>query len=60
MRLKFTGTNGSLGLEHGRVYHVRIYSESNRIWLAINRNSFFDIISCCYDSPQGFAKNWSL
>ena len=60
MRLKFIGTDGSMGLRHGKVYEVSIRTVNNLIVATIDRGGWFDKFYCPYGSPQAFAKNWSL
>lgn len=59
MKLRFVGTDYSMGLRHGHVYNVHIRSSRSHIVLFIEKN-FFHGIECPYDSPQAFAKNWKL
>ena len=54
MNLKFIGTNGSMGLIHGKVYNVNVFTKLNYILVTWKP----DVI-CPYDSPQSFAANWA-
>lgn len=60
MKLKFIGKDGSMGLLVGKVYEVSIRTEKNMIVALIDRGGWFGKFYCPYDSPQAFAKNWSL
>lgn len=62
MKLKFIGKDGSMGLLAGKVYDVYIRTEDthNKIVALIDRGGWFGKFYCPYDSPQAFAKNWSL
>lgn len=59
MKLRFIGADGSMGLQHGRIYEVAFDSTENYIVLKIKTGLFSDVI-CPYGSPQALAKNWSL
>jgi len=59
MKLRFIGTDYSMGLRHGEVYNVSMKSSDLYIVLFI-RKSFLHGIECPYSSPQAFAKNWRL
>ena len=50
---KFIG-DMSMGLRHGRVYDVKVYSESGRIIVDWGFNR------CPYYSPDAFSANWSM
>lgn len=52
MRLKFIGTDGSMGLTHGKTYTVQIYSAGGYIYVDWGMNR------CPYGSPQDVADNW--
>lgn len=62
MRLRFIGTNGSMGLANGKVYEVQVNSDENYIWVVIPdfefREKTFEIWKCPYSSPDSFAANW--
>lgn len=58
MKLKFIGTDGSMGLKYGNVYKVHVRSNDKYIILFIEKN-FLRGLECPYDTPQAFAKNWS-
>lgn len=51
--LKFIG-DMSMGLRHGRIYDVKVYSEFGRIIVDWGFNR------CPYSSPDAFAANWSM
>ena len=59
MKLRFIGTDYSMGLRHGEVYNVRMCASSRYIVAFIEKN-FLHGIECPYGSPQAFAKNWKL
>lgn len=54
MKLVFIGTDGSMGLTTGKTYTARVTSDERYIWVSWNKSS------CCYSSPQTFAKNWAI
>lgn len=56
MRLKFIGTNGSLGLKHGETYKIELKTGETYILAYIYNGT--NIIPCPYSSPQTFAANW--
>lgn len=59
MELKFIGTDGSMGLEHGKVYDVNIQSKKGFIWVEV-KNGIFKKWKCPYESPQSLSANWCL
>lgn len=59
MRLKFIGEDGSLGLEHGKVYNVSLKTYG-KFLLAIIDVGWFYSVRCPYGSMKAFAKNWEL
>lgn len=58
MLLRFIGQDGSMGLKRHKVYDVRVRSDARHIWVHVCRLFEYDI-TCPYDTPQAFAKNWS-
>lgn len=56
MKLKFIGKDGSMGLEHGKVYFVQIYTDRGKIYVAWGTGS----CRCPYNSPQALAANWEV
>lgn len=52
MKLVFIGSDGSMGLKHGRKYRVDIYTLNGCIIVDWGTNS------CPYSSPQSLAENW--
>lgn len=54
MKLKFIGTDGSMGLKHGQIYDVYIYTKRGKIIVAWGPNHW-----CPYSSPQALAENWA-
>ena len=60
MKLKFIGTNGSMGLSHGAVYNVNVRTVRHFIWVEIesSENGYFRTWRCPYSSPQSFSENW--
>lgn len=53
MFLKFIGQDGSMGLRKNKYYEVRVYSDTQFIWLETK-----DGVRCPYTTPQAFASNW--
>ena len=52
--LVFIGTDGSMGLKHGKTYKVRLYTYGGKFWADWGPN-------CCpYKSVRSFALNWAL
>lgn len=62
MYLKFIGADGSMRLNHGEVYDVRIKTKNGYIWVIIPRFEFRHMIfgtwECPYSSPQSLSANW--
>lgn len=58
MMLRFIGEDGSLGLEHGEVYEVKVFSREKWIWVSWKPRSGEPHNSCPYSSPLAFASNW--
>ncbi len=58
MQLKFIGVNGSMGLEHGKSYIVKVFSKDGYIWVEIwfIKEKTKKLVP--YESPQSFARNW--
>lgn len=54
IKLKFIGKDGSMGLKHGTVYKVYIYTKCGKIIVSWDPNH-----SCPYSSPQALAENWT-
>lgn len=54
MRLKFIGKDGSMGLKHGIVYSVTIFTEYGKIIVRLGPHRY-----CPYSSPQALAANWT-
>ena len=54
MRLRFIGTNGSMGLVHGKVYDVNVFTKLNYMLATWSPDIIYS-----YDSPQSFAENWT-
>lgn len=53
MYLKFIGENGSMGLQSGSIYKVKITSDKNYIYVWCGFGRF------PYSSPKSFAENWA-
>lgn len=51
--LRFIGTDGSMGLKHGHIYPVKVYSVLGKIVVD------WDNGRCPYTSPSSFAANWA-
>lgn len=51
--LRFIGADGSMGLKHGRIYPVKVYSTLGKIVVDWNNGR------CPYSSPSSFATNWA-
>lgn len=62
MRLRFIGTDGSMGLTSGVIYEVQVMSKGNYIWVIIPnfefREKVFGTWRCPYSSPRSFSVNW--
>jgi len=59
MILRFIGTDGSMGLQHNRVYRVNVSFHQNVIWVEVY-SGFFQKTNCPYETINAFAKNWAL
>lgn len=59
MKLKFIGANGSMGLEHGKLYKVSLRTAGKYLVVHINKGLCREI-TCPYSSMQAFADNWAL
>ena len=62
MYLKFIGADGSMRLNRGRIYNVRVKTHGDYIWVIIPsfefREKVFGVWKCPYSSPQTFSANW--
>ena len=59
MKLRFIGTDGSLGLKHGAIYNVTLKT-IDRYVVAIIKTGWISETICPYGSMQAFAKNWEI
>jgi len=59
MKLRFIGADGSLGLQHGKKYEVRLKT-FNQYVVAIIKTGWLSDTICPYGSMQAFAKNWEI
>lgn len=57
MKLRFIGTDGSMGLKHGEVRHVRVLSSGDENLITV---TWYDgkFRSCPYSSLNSFCANW--
>lgn len=64
MFLKFIGADGSMGLQHGKMYNVDVRTEGKYIWAIIPMFEFREKVmskwQCPYSSPQTFSENWKV
>lgn len=63
-RLRFIGTDGSMGLTHGRVYDVKLTVKGNWLWVSWTPHgpwptSGEPLRACPYETTQAFANNWA-
>lgn len=62
MLMQFIGESGSLRLEHGAIYDVRIKTKNDNIMVVIPKFEFRHMVCgtwrCLYSSPQTLAANW--
>ncbi len=63
--LRFIGENGSMGLERGRVYAVKMLTFRGYFWVIWTPHRPWPTSgepprSCPYGSVQAFANNWEL
>lgn len=56
MKLKFIGTDGSMGLRHGETYKVRVFSSGEYIVVEVYRDN--GAYGCPYSSLANLYKNW--
>ena len=59
MKLRFIGTDGSLGLKHNRVYDVSLKTIKGYV-VAVIKTGWVSDTMCPYETMQTFAKNWEL
>lgn len=62
MLLKFIGADGSMGLQHGKIYNADVRTEGKYIWVTIFyyevREKVYKKWQCPYSSPQTLSENW--
>lgn len=56
MKLKFIGADGSMGLRHGEIYKVRIFSSGECIVVEVHRGN--GAYGCPYSSLIKLCENW--
>lgn len=56
MKLRFIGTDGSMGLRHGEIYKVQIFSSGEYIVVKIFRGK--EPYGCPYSSLAKLCENW--
>lgn len=59
MKLRFIGTDGSLGLQHGKKYEITLKTFDQYV-VAIIKTGWLSDTICPYGSMQAFAKNWEI
>ena len=59
MKLKFIGTDGSMGLTHGGEYFIGISSHTDDTQISIYWHNDGLRHECLYSSPATFAANWA-
>ena len=57
MKLKFIGANGSMGLEHGKIYDCSFGTGDGYIWVTWTGGRW-DIGNCPYSSLKNLLENW--
>jgi hypothetical protein len=62
MELRFIGTDGSMGLTTGKVYHVEFHTAGRTGGKGYLRALIYDcgkcIVECPYSSIKAFTRNW--
>lgn len=59
MKLRFIGTDGSLSLQHGKVYDVTLKILNQQV-IAIIKTGWISDTICPYGSMRAFANNWEV
>lgn len=61
MNLKFIGEDGSMGLRHGAVYEVAVYSRLGKPDVSVEwYRGCHAVGKCPYSSPEAFFANWTI
>lgn len=64
MKMKFIGTDGSMGLRKGYVYNVKAIKgplfQRYNLWVEIENSLITTQTRCPYDSFEAFFKNWQI
>lgn len=61
MNLKFIGEDGSMGLKHGAVYEVAVYSRLGKPDVSVEwYRGCHAVGKCPYSSPEAFFANWTI
>ena len=65
LELRFIGEDGSMGLEHGRIYDVWLYLGRGWLWVEWKPCPPWPTTGepfnrCPYASLEAFAQNWAL
>jgi hypothetical protein len=59
MKLKYIGTDRSMGLKHGEEYRIGISSHTDDTQITIYWFNAGSRTDCLYSSPAAFAANWA-
>lgn len=69
MEARFIGSNGSMGLRHGRVYNITITKDARYVWVNWESNgivgTFLQLLCgtpsrCPYHNEQTLRENWDI
>lgn len=69
MEARFIGSNGSMGLRHGKVYDITITKDARYVWVNWEPKEIGKTIlqllgitpsSCPYRNEQTFRENWDI
>jgi len=60
MRARFIGTDGSLGLRHGRIYNIKLFPSRYKLLIVQIKTDWISDTVCPYETLMGFYKNWEI
>ena len=60
MRARFIGTDGSLGLRHGRIYNIKLFPSRAKFLIVQIKTDWISDTVCPYKTLMGFYDNWEI